>query len=877
MADDNSSTQSTSNAVVASHDVIESSRIIAETASDAIVTIDTNSTILFVNRAAEMIFGYSHDEMIGANLTMLMPEYLRHLHRQGLQNYVATGQKHISWDAVELPGLHKSGKIIPLELSFGEFNQGGMRFFTGIARDVSRRKQDERRLALQHSVAEILADANQIEDAAPRLLAAIGLNLEWDVANFWIVNRQDNMLGLLSIWHVQNLSDIDEFDSTNKSTRFPLGESFPGKIWKQRRSIWVPDFGGDNYPRSPVAARGHLHSAYGFPIALGDQVYGIIELFSRERRDPDQLVLDTLVAIGSQIGQFIDRKDNEGRLVSALARTEEARLEAENLSQRLNSLQRLTDAALARLSVEEVIAESLNRLREVLNVDTAAILLLEKEGEELVAWAAQGLEEEVELGVRIPVGEGFAGRVVAENKPRIIRDVDQADVYNPLIKQKGIKSLLGVPLLIEGRPIGVLHVGKLKTTDFTDEDVRLLELAADRIALAIENARLHEEQTAALAEAEAASKAKDEFLTILSHELRTPLTPIIGWLHMMQNGILKESDISKVLGVMNRNAYSLKRLINDLLDMSAILSGKMRIEETDVSVASVLEESVDTMSPYATDSKVQLKFEGTDDPEKAVITGDRTRLNQAFCNILHNAIKFSGPGSQVYVSLDSNDNEVKVQVQDQGEGIPVSFLPHVFDRFRQADGSRTRAFGGLGLGLSLVKSFVEAHGGTIEASSEGEQRGSTFTVTLPRKRTEVKDSHDRLMAPAIDNRNDQGRILIVEDQPDTLEMLRTVFERRGYQVSACASAEEAVELFTRDKFDVLVSDLGMPTMDGLQLIKTIREKEDKRIPAIALTGYASKKDMDSALNAGFDLHISKPVDPNELVEAVERLLRMTTN
>src|SRR5688572_32113343 len=198
-------------------------------------------------------------------------------------------------------------------------------------------------------------------------------------------------------------------------------------------------------------------------------MYGVIDNLSVKTTDRYPLILVTPGAIGSQISQFIDRKGNEARLVNALARAEEARLDAENVTKRLNSLQRLTDVALARYSVGEVIAESLNRVREVLKVDTVAILLLEKEGDELVAWAAQGLEEEVEQGVRIPVGKGFAGRVVAENKPRIVRDVEHADVYNPLIKKKGIKSLLGVPLIIEGRPIGVLHVGKLETTDFTEE------------------------------------------------------------------------------------------------------------------------------------------------------------------------------------------------------------------------------------------------------------------------------------------------------------------------------------------------------------------------------------------------------------------------
>jgi PAS domain S-box-containing protein len=873
MADDNSSIHSTGSAGVALHDIIESSRIIAETASDAIITIDADSTILFVNRAAQRIFGYSEEEMVGSRLTMLMPEYLRHLHRQGLKNYLDTGQKHISWDAVELPGLHKSGNEITLELSFNEFSKEGTRFFTGIARDVSKRKQDERRLALQHSVAEILARAESVEDAAPKLLQTICQNLNWRIAGFWLVDKTENVLHLVANWRDSAFTDATEFESISRHARYPPGDSFPSAIWRERKPIWVADFATETYPRSAVAARSNLHSAYGFPIILADQVFGVIELFSSTEREPDPLMLDSLVAIGSQIGQFIKRMNQEQRLVTALDVAQEARLEAENLTHRLSALQRITDAALARFSVHEVIAESLNRVREVLNVDTVAILLLEKEGDELVAWAAQGLEEEVELGVRIPVGQGFAGRIVAENRPIIVPDVNQADVYNPLLREKGIRSLLGVPLLIEGRPIGVLHVGKLKLITFTDENVRLLELAADRIALAVENARLHEDQIAAIAEAEAANKAKDEFLTILSHELRTPLTPIIGWIHMMQNGILAEADVTKVLAVMNRNAYSLKRLINDLLDMSAILSGKMRIEEIPVSVASVLEESIDTMGPYARDSKVQLRLMPVENAVDATVVGDRTRLNQTFCNIIHNAIKFSAPGGVVQISIELENDDVIVRVTDQGEGIPGSFLPHVFERFRQADGSRTRAYGGLGLGLALVKSFVEAHGGTIEASSAGELLGSMFTVKLPRMQSDVKNSRERKVKSAMESAAGRARIVVVEDQPDTLEMLAAILERQGYEIVACSSAEEALEIFERQEFDVLISDVGMPSMDGLELIKTLRENfRLNRTPAIALTGYASQKDADKAKAAGFDLHLSKPVDPKDLTEAVEELL-----
>jgi len=685
MANEDSGTAPPDYSSAAFHDLIDSSRIIAETTSDAIITINESSRILFVNRAATTIFGYTTDEMIGAELTMLMPEYLRPAHRAGLRNYVDSGNKHMSWDSVRLLGLHKDGQEITLELSFGEFQRDGQRFFTGIARDITER-----------------------ERVAKRLLA----------------------------------------------------------------------------------------------------------------------------------------------------------------------LQKVTDSALAHLTLDELLSESLERIREVLNVDTAAILLLRAEGDELVAWAARGLEEEVELGVRIPVGVGFAGNIIAKGQPIVIDDVSKADIYNPLLRQKGIKSLLGVPLFVEGRPTGVLHVGKLQSAHFTEEDVRLLQLVADRIALAIENARLYEDEKTARAMAEDANRAKDEFLTMLSHELRTPLTPIIGWGHMMGTGILAQADFDRALEVINRNANNLKRLVNDLLDMSAILSGKMRIERARLPLAEVLKESVETMRSYANESKLELNLMVANDAAAFIVKGDRSRLNQAFCNVLHNAIKFSPAGSIVQVTCEINNAEATIRIEDVGEGIPSNFLPHVFERFRQADGSRTRAYGGLGLGLALVKSFVEAHdGGAVEAASKGQGQGSVFVIRLSSEAPSPKETATPQMKLEHDEQRNRKRILIVEDQPDTLEMLAASLQANSYETLLSSSAAGALEIASLEHFDLLISDIAMPDMDGLQLIKDLRRRVGLRtIPAIALTGYASQKDVEAAIAAGFNLHLTKPIDPADLTAAVERLL-----
>ncbi|MFS8084807.1 MAG: GAF domain-containing protein, partial [Acidobacteriota bacterium] len=614
-------------------DLYRITRVIADTASDAIISIDEQSTMLFVNRAAEKIFGYSRAELIGQSLTMLMPEYLRRLHRAGLQSYLSTGARHISWDAVELSGLHKDGHEIPLELSFGEFVENGQRFFTGIARDITQRRKLERRLAAQFQVARILAESDSLSMAAPALLQSISESLGWEMGQMWDLDRDASVMRWLASWHIPTLS-VAEFEDASRNRTFLRGVGLPGRIWEAAASEWISDIAADaNFPRGAFAAKAGFRSAFGFPIVLGGQVSGVIEFFSRDSQSPDQILLDIMSGIGNQIGQFVERQLAEEDRARLLDREQRARHEVETAIDRMARVQSVTDVALAHLSLDELLAELLSRVRDAMTVDTVAILLLEANGDELVAWAAKGLEEEVELGIHIPVGAGFAGRVAAQKAPVRIDDLDQAKVLNPLLLKKGIRSLLGVPLLVQGRVIGVMHVGKFAQYRFTDDDTRLLQLVADRVALAIENARLFEEERVARREAEAASRAKDEFLTTISHELRTPLTPVIGWIHMIRNGILPDKEAEHGLAVIEKNSHALKRLINDLLDMSAILTGKMRMEELPVSLGEVVSEAVETVRPQAVAREIQLNVT-FHDWQNELVSGDRARLVQVFWNLL---------------------------------------------------------------------------------------------------------------------------------------------------------------------------------------------------------------------------------------------------
>jgi PAS domain S-box-containing protein len=304
------------------------SRIVVETVADAIITIDEASTMLFVNPAAERIFGYAADEMRGEHLTMLMPEYLRHLHDAGMQRYVETGHKHISWEGVELPGLHKSGKEIPLEVSFGEFALKGRRYFTGIARDITERKRTERRLAAQYAVTRVLAEAPSLDEAAPAIMQAVCEGLRWEMGALWSVDDEGNALCCVESWQAPS-AGVAEFEALSSRRTFARGEGLLGRVWESGAAIWVEDLTSSNFPRAGDAAASDLHGACAFPILLRSEVLGVMEFFSRQIRQPDEALLAMMSHLGSQIGQAIERKraeDERARLQEQVIRMQDAQL-----------------------------------------------------------------------------------------------------------------------------------------------------------------------------------------------------------------------------------------------------------------------------------------------------------------------------------------------------------------------------------------------------------------------------------------------------------------------------------------------------------------------------------------------------------------------
>ncbi len=530
------------------------------------------------------------------------------------------------------------------------------------------------------------------------------------------------------------------------------------------------------------------------------------------------------------------------------------------------------------------------KLKPIIGLDVYFNYVLDEEKQLLHLMFHGGISEELAREIEwLEVGYGICGTVAQQRSQVVHFDLQHSNHTSEILRSLGLTAYSCQPLIAQGKLFGTLGFGSQSRTTFTTAETKLFQALCDQIAIALERAELVsslQQQTEDLSQL---NRLKDEFLAALSHELRTPLNPILGWTTLMRSQRLTPAKATEALAIIERNTRQQIALVENLLDVSSAIQGKLNLQFQEVDLTLMLNAAIDTVRIASQAKDIAIECQGLLSFQPI---GDGDRLQQVFWNLLSNAIKFTPPGGKVNVQLSSlvDDNAngyAQVCISDNGIGIDAEFLPHVFERFQQADGTSTRKYGGLGLGLAIVQHLVELHGGTITASSPGIGQGATFTVKLPVRSPEglhsdrplqetikglVDSSSPQNTPPTQLTHNSRLRTLLIDDDPDNLDLLRFLLQENGAIVTATISPPEALRLIQDNPPDVIISDISMPEMNGYQLMRQIRAlPQGDRIPAIALAAFARHEDRQEALNAGFQAYIAKPVDPFELLSSLAKL------
>jgi len=824
-----------------------------------------------------------------------------------------------------------------------------------LSEDVLR--ESKNRLAGNLAITQILAASPANSDATPRILQTIGETLGWVVGDAWTLDREANILRCLKVWHAASVN-VSDFVADTYQRSFVSGVGLPGRVWQNSRPVWIPDVtNDDNFPRGPIARKEGLRSAFAFPILSGNEFLGVMEFFSREIREPDNELLAMFAGIGSQIGQFMKRKETEESLVKKQEALKLAHKVVRGGAWQWDLVANTCEwsdehCELLGWDPEETPASSAEWFRSIHPDDLPGVLkdqesAIREKRDIDVEFRVSRADRQVRWfhrcgrGVYDPQGKPLSlvgitfdvtERKEAEERLResqsqlttmissamdavISVDSDQRVIIFNAAAEKmfgySASEALGQQIArfiperfrtahqqhirsfgetgVTKRSMGAL--GKLFGTraggqEFPIEaSISQMEVKGQKLYTVIlrditERQRAEEEREQLLkrehlarAEAENANRTKDEFLATLSHELRTPLNAIIGWSSMLRSGRLDQEHSHRALEIVERNAKIQAQLIEDILDVSAIVSGKLRLDSRLVALSQVVEAAVDSIRPAAESKNIELLtiFE----PDAGPISGDPAKLQQIIWNLLSNAVKFTPAQGRVTVQLQSMDSHIQVVVKDTGQGISPEFLPQVFDRFRQADGTMTRRQRGLGLGLAIVRHLVELHGGSVKAESDGDGKGATFRVNLPllvsnSKLSEFKPARKPAEIRSIDMQLSGLHVLVVDDEADSRGFITAMLLNCDVQVKSAGSAAEALKILEEWRADILISDIGMPDVDGYSLIKEVR-KHDRHIQAVALTAHARVEDRRRAIEAGFQIHLSKPVEPTDLAHVVARL------
>jgi PAS domain S-box-containing protein len=875
-------------------------RSLLENANDIIYSHDLQGNYLAINRAGSEATGYTREEILGGlNIARVVaPEHLELARRMTEQKLRDPSRPTV----YEVDIISCDGRRLTLEVSTRiAYRDGRPVAVEGIARDVTERvraAQERERLleearAARDEAEEALARRRDVEerlrtlvDASASLLgspqtevvlpAVLTLShrlVAADAYAIWRYNAEEATWGVVASSGLSDDYSRDRIEVTPHTPQVPQGP------------LAVEDVLADPTldARHETYRREGIRSLLTLPLRAHGEVIGTLVFYYHEPRrfaHTDVIVATALANLSASAVRTAELYDEQRRL----------RGEAQAAERRATFLAEASTLLSSSLDYEKTL-EAVAHAAVPWVADWCGVDILGEDGEvrrlavahvdpAKVEWARELAERypydpDAPNGIPEVLRTGRA-ELYEEIPDELLAAAAKDEEHLRIMREIGFNSAMVVPLAAHGRAFGAItFVTAESGRRYGPEDLAFAEDLARRAALAVENARLYRQ-------AQEANRIKDEFLATLSHELRTPLTAIFGWASMLAAGNLNEHEATRAIAAIERNARAQRQIVEDVLDVSRIITGKLRLEMRPVELRALVQDAVESVRPAAEAKGVYLSMLLA--PDAGEVTADPDRLQQVMWNLLSNAVKFTTAGGRVEVELRRDGARNTLRVSDTGEGIAPEFLPHVFDRFRQADMGTTRQHGGLGLGLAIVRHLVELHGGEVTAESAGRGLGSTFTLSLPLR--PVQREQESPKPPVTKTTAVTGaagaaslagvRVLLVEDEDDARAMLKALLEGCGASVEAVGSAAAAWQTLERGGCDVLLSDIGMPGEDGYSLIGRVRGHGVSSVaetPAVALTAYARDDDRARSLAAGFDAYLPKPVEPAELLEVLAGLVK----